>query len=439
MPIVSAPPTDPAVAAALAALGGGAGAPLRLGGLDVAALAADFGTPFYGYDAAVLRARLAAVQAAMGPRVEVLWSVKANPSLAVTHCLAAAGATAEIASAGELQVALAAGLPPAALRFAGPGKRDDELQQALAAGLGCFHVESLDELAALGGLAAARGVRADVALRVNLPQPLDGARLRMGGASSRFGIDAAQVPGALQQLAATPSLRLQGLHVYGGTQCFAAAAFLRHAERLCAAAAAWEHELGVRFDSIDLGGGFGVAAFAGDPQFDLDAAGAGVQALLAAHDAAVGPRRFCIELGRFLCAPAGVYVSRVVRHKHSGGRAHAVLDGGLHQAAAATGLGSVLRRTPLLVRVDGGGDGEPVTVGGPLCTPVDQFGEDLPLGPLRTGDLVAVLHAGAYGLSFSPHSFLGHPTPAEVMVDGGTARLIRARGSPADAVRGQAI
>ncbi len=430
------PASDPATTAALCELGNAPGQALRIGGVLASELLARFGSPLYVFDAAVLRARVAAVQAAFGPRVRLLWSVKANPSLAVTRVLREAGAGAEIASLGELEVALAAGHAAAALRFAGPGKSDRELATALAHGLGTFHVESLDEMHALARLAAARGATANVAVRVNFARELSGARLRMGGKSSRFGIDEEQVPAALRAIAVAPSLRLAGLHAYAGTQLFDAGAFVQHCEQLVLAAARWERQLGIALPEIDLGGGFGVAVFAGDGSFDLAAAANGVRGALAPHDRA--ERTWFVELGRFLAAPAGVYLATVVRGKTSGGIAHAVLDGGLHHHAAATGLGTVLKRAPLLVRADAPfADGEPVTLGGPLCTPADQFAEAAPVGPLQPGDAIAVLHAGAYGLTFSPHGFLSHAAPAEVLVDGGQARVVRERGGPRDALRGQ--
>ena len=412
-------------------------ATLAVDGIAASELAATFGTPLYVFSAAALARRVARVRAAFGSRCEVLWSIKANPNLAVTTTLRAAGAGAEIASLGELEVALAAGYRARELRFAGPGKTDAELTRALAAGVGTFHVESLDELQCIAELASARGEVADVALRVNLPDQLAGARMRMGGQRSRFGIDAEQVPAAARLARDHAALRLRGLHVYGGTQCFDADAFVGHARALCDNAATWERDLDVRFDELDLGGGFGVPVYAGDPLFDLDRAARGLQALMAEHDR--DGRRWFVELGRYLAAPAGVFLARVVRTHRSGGHRYAVLDGGMHHAAAAAGLGTILRRPPLLVAAEhlDAVEREPITVGGPLCTPADQFADDLPLPPVANGDLLAILNAGAYGLTFSPHSFLSPPRPAEVLVEHGTPRLVRRRGEPGDALRDQ--
>jgi len=410
---------------------------LTIGGVSAMALAERFGTPLYVFAADVLQKRVARIRDALGPRFELLWSVKANPSVAVTKCLRLAGAGAEIASAGELEVATAAGHEPRDLRFAGPGKSIEELTIAMQRGLGTFHVESLGELRHLHLISDQMQQPAAVALRVNLPQELAGSRMRMGGHSSRFGIDAEQVPEAIAKIKQASQLTLAGLHVYGGTQCFDADAFVAHARSLAEQAATWERELDVQFAELDLGGGFGMAVFAGDPSFDLEACASGLRQMLAEYDRP--ERRWFIELGRYLAAPAGVYLTRITETKTSGGQRHAVLDGGMHQAAAAAGLGTIVRRPPLLVATEklGATTAFPITVGGPLCTPADQFAKELALPELADTDLLAILNAGAYGLTYSPTGFLSHPTPAEVMVEDGTARVVRERGKATDALRGQ--
>jgi len=422
---------------ALAELGCEGSDELTVGGVAAGDLAKEFGTPLYAFSADALRRRVRHIQSLLGPRFGLLWSIKANPSVAVTECLRLAGAGAEIASIGELEVALAAGHAAEDLRFAGPGKSDQELEHALGRGLGTFHVESLDELNSLAALTE-RGERAAaVALRVNLPEALRGTRMRMGGHSSRFGIDAEQIPAAIAAITGAPNLTLRGLHVYGGTQCFDAEAFIAHAHALATHAASWERELDVRFAELDLGGGFGVATFAGDPVFDLERCAAGLRELLAEYDRP--DRRWFLELGRYLAAPAGAFLTRVLRTKTSGGQRHAVLDGGMHQAAAAAGLGTIVRRPPLIVAAQrlGPAAAQTVTLGGPLCTPADQFAEQQPLPALERGDLVAILNAGAYGLTYSPSGFLSHPAAAEVLVDGGEARVVRKRGTSKDSLRDQ--
>ena len=416
---------------------GWTGGELGLGGVPLRRIAAEFGTPTYAFCARTLGARAATVRQALGSRVELLYSVKANPSVALTSRLRSHGIGAEIASLGELHVALAAGHPPAELRFAGPGKTAREIDRAIELGLGCFHAESEDEVETIAAAAERRATRAGVAVRVNLPSELGGSRLRMGGRSSRFGVDEEQVPALLEAIRARPALELRGLHVYAGTQCFEADSFVAHAQKIVARAQEWERDLGVTLDELDLGGGFGVQTYAGDPEFDLETAAAGIRDLIAAHDRP--GRRWFIELGRYLVATCGVYLTSVVRTKDSGGERHAVIDGGMHQCAMAAGVGTVLKRTPLLAAANDptGAPREAVTIGGPLCTSADQFAERVDLPPLAAGDLLATLRAGAYGLTYSPHGFLSHPVPAEVVVEAGAIHLARSRGDESDALRGQ--
>ena len=441
-PLVSAtdiptPQSDAAVRAVLRVLHCEDREELTIGGLAVRSLVHEFGSPLYLFDADAIRRRAALVHAALGPRVARLFSIKANPNLAITRLLRECGIGAEIASLGELEVALAAGHAAAALRFAGPGKTDAELTTALQSGLGCVHVESASEVAALSRIARSLGRRAGVAVRVNLTSKALGGRLRMAGSGARFGVDQDQVPELLTAIAGNDALQLRGLHAYNGTQCFDANAFVHGASLLCELAAAFERKLSVRLSELDLGGGFGVPTYLGDPQFDLDRAGLLLQPVLDHHDAP--HRRYFVELGRYLTAEAGVYASTIVRTKTNGGRLHLALDGGLHHCAVAAGSGSVLRRPGLVVHASALQQPAAATVaiGGPLCTPQDQFADAVQLPPCAEGDVLAVLSAGAYGLSYSPIGFLGHPTPAEVLIDGGAARIVRARGTALDALRGQ--
>lgn len=410
-----------------------AGDALAVGGIQASELARRFGTPLYAFDGQALRRRLRDVQSAFGGRVQVLYALKANPSLAVTAVLRAAGAGGDVASAGEIAIALAAGLRGDQLQFAGPGKTAGDLRPALAQRV-LVNLESASEYERLLGLAGS--VRPRVAIRVNLGA--GGGRLKMAGSGKKFGVDAAEVPALAGRIAREQRADLTGLHCYLGTQNFDAAGWVQSARELWRLAGEVEAGTGAPLRSLNFGGGFGVPCFAGDPQFDLSAAGRGLQQLLASRP----ERTACIELGRYLVAPAGVYLTRVTTMKRSGGKLHAIVDGGLHQHGAAAGSGAVIRRAFPIVRCDAlraTPAAEPCTVGGPLCTPADELGADLPLPQLREGDLLAVLMSGAYGLTYSSTLFLSHPTPAEVLVEGGEAWIARAAGTPEDALRGQSL
>ncbi|MGF1464670.1 MAG: alanine racemase [Sandaracinaceae bacterium] len=411
---------------------------LVVGALPARELAARHGTPLYVFDAAVLRARLADVQKALGDRVEVLFALKANPNAAVARVLREGGAGAEVASAGEILVARRAGFAGRSMQFAGPGKHGDDLRLALADGV-TLNVESAAELDAVARAAAEAGVVCPVALRVNPPAATAGSRMRMGGGSAKFGIDVDALVEVARQAEAAASIELRGLHTYAGTQTFDHEGWLAHARFLLDSARAVEGAIGRELPTLNFGGGFGVPVFESDGDFDLGAAGGGLQALVA--DDARPDRRYFVELGRYLVAPAGVFLARVIYLKESAGKTHAILDGGMHHHAAAAGLGTVIRRPFPMVKATAlrAAAGEGCQLGGPLCTPADAFPTGASLPPLEPGDLVAFLSSGAYGLTFSNVLFLSHAAPAEVLVDGREAHVVRAAGRPDDALRGQRL
>jgi len=434
-------PTQPDKARALAAaFGGTVGGQLAPSGIPVEEIAERYGTPFYLYDAGLISARAQAVRRALG--TELAYSVKANPSLAICQLIAAEdGVGAEVASAGELALALAAGFAPGDLLFAGPGKTDDELARLVNAGILADNVESIGEIDRLAAVAERAGRRQGVSLRLNPELQLLGAQMRMGGTASQFGIDEVDLGDAVARVRGHPSLVFRGIHVYTATQVFGVEPLLDHCRNIL--------ELGLRaadlgggpLELIDFGGGFGIPYFEGGEPFDLEAFGTGFRSLLDGFRA--DPRltgcRFIFELGRYLVADAGVYVMRAIDRKVTRGRTFVVTDGGMNHHLTATGnMGQVFRKAfPLLnlSRLDGAAE-ETVTVTGPLCTPLDSFGE-VQLAAPATGDLIGVLSSGAYGYSASNLGFLSHPTPAEVLAWRGETHLLRPAGQPEDVLKGQ--
>ncbi len=416
-------------------LGAGDG-PLRLGGLEISELASEFGTPLYLHDGDLCLRRLTALRETFDGRVRILFALKANPLAALVSLLRGKGAGAEVASAGELRIALAAGVPPEDIHFAGPGKSLTDLRAALEAGIGTLDLESPDEYEALLDLSGPRRPR--IALRIDPESALARAGLRMGGTGGKFGIAKEAARSLLERISKDDRVELRGLHVYAGTQCADAAAWTTLALDLLETAARLEAETDCSLPDLNLGGGFSFPRDEGEAEFDLDLVAA---RLLPVLERAPPGRRFFLEPGRWLTAPAGLYVCRVLARKESGGRTWLLLDGGLHHFAAAAGFGAVLRRPPEVVSVERPLDPgeERVLLGGPLCTPMDACEPAHPLPRLERGDLCAFLGAGAYGLTFSPVRFLGHPGPAEVLVAGGKARLARRRGRPEDALGDQCL
>ncbi|SFP74765.1 pyridoxal-dependent decarboxylase, exosortase A system-associated [Sphingomonas rubra] len=375
---------------------------------------ADAGTPLFVYDPAIVAARVRRFRAAFAD-VDLHYAIKANPLPALLAAIGPLVDGLDVASAGELDRALAV-KPPASISFAGPGKRDDELAAAIAAGA-TLHCESKGEAARTLAIAGRLGIRPRVAARVNPDVELKGSGMKMGGRPSPFGVDADRVP-ALVRLLIDGGADWRGFHVYAGSQALSAEAVADTQAATVALAARLAEEVGAAPPLVNLGGGFGIPYFAGDLPLDIDAVGMRLAATLAHRPPILAATRFAIELGRWLVAEAGVYLARVVDRKESGGETFLILDGGLHHQLAASGnFGTVVRRNyPLAVahRM-----GEPATetasVVGPLCTPLDRLGDRVALPRAEPGDLVAVFLAGAYGATASPSAFLGHPPAAEIV------------------------
>ena len=411
------------------------GSELLIGGVAAVELVEKFGTPLYVYDAAILESNYKAVCGALGSRIEVLYALKANPNVGVANVFLQQGSGAEVASAGEIHVALAAGFNGATIQFAGPEKTPSEIELGVEIGLGCFNIESESEYQAIASIARSTGQRPGIAIRVNPTVGVSGSRMRMSGGGKKFGVDQEDVLPLARLILEDRVVDLKGLHTYGGTQSFDASSWVANAQSLVDLAGELERKTGEPLRTLNFGGGFGVPYYEGDPTFDLAKAGNGMRQLI--DNDRRPDRRYFVELGRYLTATSGVYLTTVTYVKNSGGARHVILDGGLHHHSAAAGVGSIMRRSFPMVncrRVDSDPDSS-FAIGGPLCTPADEFASQCDLPRVDEGDVLAVLISGAYGLSFSNVLFLSHPMPAEVLVDQGRAFVVAARGEEEDALR----
>jgi diaminopimelate decarboxylase len=391
---------------------------LLVGGQPISRLAARVGnTPFYAYDRALLKARVAQLRSLLPAGVELHYAMKANPMPAVVSLMAGLVDGIDVASAGELNVALDAGARAAHISFAGPGKRDAELRQAVAAGV-LVNVESAREVPVLAAASQALGLPARVAVRVNPDFELKGSGMKMGGGPKPFGVDAEAVPQLLADIGRA-GLAFEGFHLYAGSQnlrveaiCSAQQQSYELALRLAEHASA-----PVRF--LNLGGGFGIPYFPGESRIDLVPVAASLAQIQQRMASDMPQARIVIELGRYLVGEAGIYVTRVIDRKVSRGQVFLVVDGGLHHHLAASGnFGQVLRRNyPVAIANRMTEETREVaSVVGPLCTPLDLLADRMSLPHAQPGDFVVVFQSGAYGASASPQAFLGHPACLEVLV-----------------------
>jgi diaminopimelate decarboxylase len=391
---------------------------LTIAGRSAEDWAADAGdTPFFVYDAAIVAARVARFRSAF-PGIDLHYAIKANPLPALLAAIAPLVDGLDIASAGELHRAIAV-KPTAAISFAGPGKRDDELTVAIGSGV-TLNVESEGEAGRAIAIGERLAIRPRLAVRVNPDIELRGSGMRMGGRPSPFGVDAVRAAALVRTIVASGA-DWRGFHIYAGSQALDARAIAETQAATIALAARLAEEAGISPPLVNLGGGFGVSYFAGDKSLAVEDVGDGLRIALDARPAVLRDTRFAIELGRWLVAEAGVYLTRIVDRKESGGELFLVVDGGLnHQLAASGNFGTVVRRNyPLaLARAVGEEPTETVSVVGPLCTPLDRLGDRIALPTARVGDLVAIFLAGAYGASASPADFLGHLPAAELLANG---------------------
>ena len=395
---------------------------LVVGGILLTRLAERVGqTPFYAYDRKLLADRVAQLRATLPASIKLHYAMKANPMPALVCHMAGLVDGIDVASGGELKIALDSGTNPRDISFAGPGKSRKELRQAVAAGI-LINVESFREVAELAdiqqGANGSAGRKARVAVRVNPDFELKSSGMKMGGGPKQFGVDAEQVPELLAEIGRV-ELTFEGFHLFAGSQNLKAEAIVEAqctsfdlALRLAQAAPS-----PVRF--LNLGGGFGIPYFPGEAHLDLGPIGANLATLAERAKRELPEAELVIELGRYLVGEAGIYVAEVIDRKVSRGQVFLVTNGGLHHHLSASGnFGQVIRKNyPVVIGNKIGCQArENASVVGALCTPLDLLADRMDLAAARAGDLIVIYQSGAYGFTASPQSFLGHPACIEVLV-----------------------
>ena len=417
----------------------------RLAGVAPDALAERFGTPFYVYDFDVIERQVRSLQTVLPSVVDLAYAIKANPSLAVVEHLGRLGLGADVASRGELETARRAGIGPERIVMTGPGKRDDELAAAVAAGIRAVTVESPGELARLEAIAATTGRVQPVLLRAAVSENARLERVRLVGddGAGKFGMDAGDLAASARRAVDSAHLDLLGLHAFGASNVLDAGALVEHVAATVRAARRLALSAGTTLRLVDAGGGLGIPYEPHEESLDLVRFGRGLAEITRdwATDPVLSDARLLLEPGRFLVGHAGAYVARVVDRKTVDGSVVAILDGGVHHVLrpALVGQDHRIRAVGDRGEATAGGRTVPVTVAGPLCSGLDVFSQAAVMTPPEVGDLVAVLDVGAYGFTESMPLFLSHPIPPEVAVRGGRAELIRPRQDPADWLERQVV
>ena len=392
-------------------------------GVPLATIAAEVGSPCYVYSAGAMRARLRAYQEAFAARPALFcYAVKANSNIAVIRTLAAAGAGADTVSGGEIERALAAGVPPEKIVFAGIAKTDAEIRFALGQGIMQLNVESVPELLRISAVAQALGTTAMVALRIN--PDVDArtlSKISTGRKEDKFGIPFADAPALYGMAASLPGIEPVGLHLHIGSQITRIEPF----EMAYRRGVDLFNEIrasGIALRRLDLGGGFGVR-YQDETPITPAAFAAMVEALVAGLDV-----ELVFEPGRALVAEAGALVSTVIYRKESGGRRFLILDAGMN-VLIRPALYDAYHEVLPLAEPAPGSHLEPMDVVGPICESSDIFGRDRYLPLLDSGDRVAFLSAGAYGAVMAS-DYNSRWSAAEVLVDGDRWAVIKPGRAP---------
>lgn len=393
-------------------------------------LAARFGTPLYVYSRTAMRAAAAAWQSALTGRDHlVCYAMKANSSLAVLQTFAEAGCGFDIVSGGELERVLAVGADPAKVVFSGVGKTRAEMRRALQVGVSCFNVESDAELDVLSEVAAGCGRTARISLRVN-PDVDAGTHpyISTGLKDNKFGIAHQRAVEVYRHAARLPGIEVVGIDCHIGSQITETGPYLDALDRVLDLVEAVESQ-GLALHHLDLGGGLGITYTDETPP----KADALVGALLERIDArGHGHRRILFEPGRSLVGNAGVLVSEVLYLKPGEAKNFCIVDAAMNDLMRPAMYQAWMGIVPCRLR-----EGTPIEcdVVGPVCESGDWLGRDRLLA-VQQGDLLAVLSAGAYGMAMASN-YNSRGRAAEVMVEGGTARLIRDREQPSELFRGE--
>lgn len=393
------------------------GGVLVVGGKPVTQWVEEAGdTPLFLYEADRIRDRVAQLRRAMPERLALHYAVKANPFPPLLRLMNGLVDGFDIASGGELDIVTGAGIDPALVSFAGPGKRDRELEAAIRAGV-TLNLESEAEADRALAIAERLALTPRLAIRVNPDFDLKGSGMKMGGGAKPFGIDAERVPELVRRIAASGA-EWRGFHIFAGSQALDAEAIAETQGQALDLAARLALQSGVALPHCNLGGGLGIPYFPGDAPVDLQLVGERLAARFQDLPEVLKDTAFCIELGRYLVGEAGVYIARVIDRKESHGEVFLVTDGGLHHQLAASGnFGTVVRRNyPSAIATRFGAPvEEEASIVGCLCTPLDKLADKGGFPRAEVGDLIAVFCAGAYGATASPASFLGQGPALEVL------------------------
>lgn len=396
--------------------------------------ATKFRTPFYCYSAQSLNNNFQLLRNALPSSVDIFYSIKANPNIAICQELGYLGACAELCSLYEIYAALHAGFKAENIIFVGPAKSNREIEKCIELDVYAIICESITEYQRISDIAKQYGKVARVALRINPSHSSKTALLKMGGKASQFGMDEEIIFQNRDYFLMMPNIELVGIHIYNGTRILTASTIVENTSYILNLARYIQKEWQVRFKMVDIGGGLGVPYYEGEQELNLKALSSGLRPLVGNYQNDFPNTRIILESGRYLTAKAGIFISQVVDIKTSKNEHFIITDGGSNCHMAASGMGSLIKRNFPIEILRQNQEIEhaklPIqtyNITGPLCTPGDLIGKQVTLPKISIGDFVIVKNSGAYGPTASPVMFLSHGFPAEILLKNNQFHLIRER------------
>lgn len=398
----------------------------------------QFHTPMYLYQYDQMVENHKKLRSCLPEQSSLFYSMKANPLLGICQIMNKLCDGIEVASAGELYMAMKAGIQPENIIFSSPGKTEEELDYAVRSGIHMINIESIKEAELLQKICTRLQCQIRVSIRINPKASVSNAKIKMSGVSSQFGIEEDIAGESIRQIRTMERLNLAGIQVYMGTQNLNVQDIRNNTEYILEMVDELSEEEAIDFSYVNVGGGFGVPYFKNETELNLE------ELKLALKEAV---HSFCIkhprtkiifESGRFLMADAGVYVTKILYKKESKGTCYLVCDGGSNFHSASAFLGRFVRNNYPMHILNQPLQETLYTVTGPLCTPTDLIGQKVLLSEqAKPGDYVVIEKSGAYGLTFSPSDFLGHEKPIELLLKDGTYTVLRERGNKEAILSGQ--
>lgn len=395
----------------------------------------NFGTPVYLYDSEQIREKYDDLSFGLPCYVDLYYSMKANPSLAICEYLRLLGANCEVSSQGEFHTAMRAGYKADQIIFVGPGKSYDEIEECLLNRIKLFVCESIDEIYLINDLSYKMGIKTNILIRINPDFIVKNSLIKMSGVPSQFGIDLKLINQHIDILRQLDNIAISGIQIYNASRVLDIAAITDNINQILHLAETLSTEWGIIFKTIDIGGGFGIPYFENEIEINSEMLTQNLTELFQQFRERHPMAKIIIELGRYLVAESGYLISKINYIKNNHDKNYLIIDAGMHCHMAAAGVGSFVQRNfPVEFVSQNMISDEKIKyqIAGPLCTPGDILLKDVLMPKANIGDFIVIKNSGAYGLTGSMTRFLSHGSPAEVFYYKNDLHLIRRRESSDD-------